>query len=281
MDQDHTTAAHRRGAIFSAEPPVARRRESIAHAHIDLLATSKCKRRAFTLVELLVVIGIISVLLAILLPVAQSARQAAQKVACLSNLRQVHQVFTLYAQHHRDAVPIGYRNTKQFNSMVYSGGATQRFVLFGLLYPAGMMEAPGIYFCPAESNPQFQFNTSANSWPPGPDGNPALSTYSGYGARPEVAVPDNPPPGWPMPRLNAFRNKAIFADLANSATRLNTRHQTGVNVLYGHGAAYWVPRQAFEEPLSQSPEPVFAPPTETAVTINALIDEIWHAFDTH
>lgn len=51
----------------------------------------------FTLAEVLVVIGIIAVLLALLLPVMGQTRSAAQSVACLANLRQIHVGFLQYA----------------------------------------------------------------------------------------------------------------------------------------------------------------------------------------
>lgn len=65
------------------------------------------KPRAFTLVELLVVIGIIAVLIAILLPALSKARSAAASLACLSNLRQVGTAIQMYTMDCQGLMPVG------------------------------------------------------------------------------------------------------------------------------------------------------------------------------
>jgi prepilin-type N-terminal cleavage/methylation domain-containing protein/prepilin-type processing-associated H-X9-DG protein len=63
------------------------------------------QRRAFTLIELLVVISIIALLIGILLPALQSARNAAQDVQCLSNMRQVSTAAYSYATDNEGSLP--------------------------------------------------------------------------------------------------------------------------------------------------------------------------------
>jgi len=62
-------------------------------------------RRAFSLIELLVVIGIIGVLLAILLPTLERAREHANTAACAANLSQIGQSLTIYADENHRAFP--------------------------------------------------------------------------------------------------------------------------------------------------------------------------------
>src|SRR4051812_34043768 len=62
--------------------------------------------RAFTLVELLVVIGIISVLIAVLMPALTRSRKLAQRAQCLSNMRQLGTAFASYAAQSGGRTPV-------------------------------------------------------------------------------------------------------------------------------------------------------------------------------
>lgn len=63
------------------------------------------ERKAFTLVELLVVIGIIAVLIGLLLPALNKARESARQVQCLSNMRQIASAIMMCANDHHGWMP--------------------------------------------------------------------------------------------------------------------------------------------------------------------------------
>lgn len=63
------------------------------------------KRRGMTLVELLVIVGIVAILFAVLLPVFTRVRQSQRSVECLSTLGDIAQAFQSYAMQHKGRFP--------------------------------------------------------------------------------------------------------------------------------------------------------------------------------
>jgi len=68
------------------------------------------QKRAFTLVELLVVIGIIALLVSILLPSLNAARKEAKLVKCLANLHSIGEAIAMYTGQSKGTLPYGYWN---------------------------------------------------------------------------------------------------------------------------------------------------------------------------
>ena len=80
------------------------------------------KRPAFTLVELLVVIGIIAVLIGVLLPALSKANRQARMTACLSNQRQLVMALLMYCQENNGTFPGGQGHTYWNGTLSYFKG---------------------------------------------------------------------------------------------------------------------------------------------------------------
>ncbi|HWE03678.1 MAG TPA: prepilin-type N-terminal cleavage/methylation domain-containing protein [Tepidisphaeraceae bacterium] len=93
------------------------------------------RRRGFTLVELLVVVGIIAVLVGILIPMLAVAREAGRCTVCLSNLRQIGQAFNMYANDHGGyVVPGDYFGQSDIPTGTYTGCGNWAVILAEGMY---------------------------------------------------------------------------------------------------------------------------------------------------
>src|SRR6266508_3159247 len=118
---------------------------------------------AFTLVELLVVIGIIAILVAILLPTLQKARKQSRTVQCMSNIRQLTMGEIQYFQ-----------DSKCRFSPYYNGSGGTKFQIEWMAQVAKPAQLNKVRLCPeaTESNPAYpstgnQPGTAFNCWGPG------------------------------------------------------------------------------------------------------------------
>src|SRR4051794_21994809 len=147
------------------------------------------KRNGFTLVELLVVIGIIALLISILLPSLSKARESAQRVACLTNLRSVMQMMHMYAADNKQQIPLGcLGDDYQLNYFIADGNsaANLKWPTWGPLYKGGYLNDPRFLYCPSENMTYHMYDAGPdNAWlpdNPGPNLNSGLR--AGYSLRP-------------------------------------------------------------------------------------------------
>ncbi|MCE9530022.1 MAG: DUF1559 domain-containing protein [Planctomycetes bacterium] len=191
-------------------------------------------KTAFTLVELLVVIGIIALLISILLPSLNKAREQANKTNCLANLRTIGQGMRMYANDFRDRLP----NSNPIG--ISSQGAAYNEINYVMVeFFKQDARAAGTFHCPSDADDRQHDITNADFVLP----NSARCSYDFYS------------PYWAPeygPILTRIKDAPLAWDLdVNPTMTVNPNQNHGVkggNVVYADGHADWQDAKDWDAP---------------------------------
>lgn len=198
---------------------------------------SCARRRAFTLVEMLVVIAVIGVLLSIVLPVMAKARESAVRVECASNLRQCGLILEYYAYDHRNHVPPSAPRHTVVASAFYIPSASYDL----RNYLDNYVDNYRVWQCPAMSD----------ATPIDDPRNTRHTNYGTYSYWPGRTFPNfstsDPVPTWTM-AIESPAQQVVMQDLYDRSTTLERFN-------HGRGEVLVLPNDNPSVQLLQGPEP--------------------------
>lgn len=205
-------------------------------------------RRAFSLIELVVVISVTLIMTAILMPALQGLREHTERVISASNMRQLGMGMMMYSTD-RDrrlpysafvhlpepglmqemmAVHIGHGNVDRFMLGPYSLQIDDSgFDGLGLLYAYKYVDVPNIFYCPAHRG-DHHFERYRNEWETLDD-----IIYGNYHYRGDVDPFDR------MRAMNFDRDAYRVFVVDGMRTRRDFNHRNGFNSLMGDGSVFW------------------------------------------
>lgn len=122
-------------------------------------------RRAFTLVELLVVLAVIGVLAGLLLPAVSRATESGRATACLGNLRQIGLALQMYVDDHGNRLPVMRDRQVEaaLDTLTNAAPATNAVASIDqVLFP--YLQAPRVFRCPSDRRGFFELTGSSYAW---------------------------------------------------------------------------------------------------------------------
>ena len=209
----------------------------------DLRTVARCasrSRRAFTLVEFLVVISIVALLTAILMPSLARTREAADRLRCASNMRQVGGAIVGFLDDHNDRLPaltsVMTATPRYSEGMALTNGEGSEIDGLGHLLPCavngGYLGDARLLYCPCHHGDHPYQRYASQIGGRMLDTEPGTAAYCNY----QYRGPIDPTSGDQL-RGPLLANKVLVADGLRSRADFNHIH--GSNRLFGDGHVDW------------------------------------------